>query len=206
MNRTKHAIFCVSYTAFVVISIICIWHHSQLPERKYEVVAEEIRTDAPCGSLQVDYAPSILTYEVHLDFKAIDCTLPEETQEYAYYMASANGIDFTLLMAIMKVESDYDPNALSKTGDKGLMQINKRNESWLKEEVGTEDLFDPFDNIHAGAYILAGLFDKYEDANKVLMAYNMGEAGAKKLWDKGVYETKYTRKVIAEMGVLNACD
>lgn len=40
------------------------------------------------------------------------------------------------------------------------------------------------------------LFEKYEDPEKVLMAYNMGETGAKRLWDKGIYETDYTNKVI----------
>ena len=34
---------------------------------------------------------------------------------------------------------------------------------------------------------------KYEDIDKALMAYNMGESGAKKCWAAGIYSTNYTR-------------
>ena len=44
--------------------------------------------------------------------------------------------------------------------------------------------------------MLKDLFNKYESAEKVLMAYNLGETGAKNLWEKGVYETDYSVKII----------
>ena len=39
--------------------------------------------------------------------------------------------------------------------------------------------------------------DEYEDPALVCMAYNLGEYGASVLWDKGVYETSYSRKVLS---------
>lgn len=144
---------------------------------------------------------SIFAYDVPSGFKAINCSLPKETQEYAFYIASAYGVDFEIIMAVMSVESSFDPNAVSDSGDFGLMQINKCNAKWLKDEIGVDDLLNPYQNILAGTYILSGLYDKYQDTNKMLMAYNMGEAGAKKLWDNGVFETSYTRSVYRELGV-----
>lgn len=43
--------------------------------------------------------------------------------------------------------------------------------------------------------MLGLLYQKYQDMNMALMAYNMGEAGAQRLWNQDVYETSYTKKV-----------
>ena len=40
------------------------------------------------------------------------------------------------------------------------------------------------------------LVDEYQDTNMVLMAYNMGEDGAARLWEKGIYSTDYTEKIL----------
>ena len=39
-------------------------------------------------------------------------------------------------------------------------------------------------------------FEKYDDPHRVLMAYNMGEYGASVLWEQGVFESNYSRKVL----------
>lgn len=52
-------------------------------------------------------------------------------------------------------------------------------------------------------FILRKLFEKYEAPEKVLMAYNLGESGAKALWDKGVFETNYSKSVQRIQSELN---
>lgn len=131
-----------------------------------------------------------------LNFQPIKCKLDEDTQEFAYYIAEAYNIDFSLIMAIMKVESNYKPDTVSSTNDYGLMQINKCNHAMLKDKLGINDFLDPEQNIRAGCYILRKLFEKYKDVGLVLMAYNMGESGASKLWDAGICLTEYSRKVL----------
>lgn len=71
----------------------------------------------------------------------------------------------------------------------------------MKEKLGITDFLDPYQNSRSGLYILRNLFEKYEKPEKVLMAYNLGETGAKKLWDQGIYETNYTKKVIENVQV-----
>ena len=43
--------------------------------------------------------------------------------------------------------------------------------------------------------MLYQLFQKYQTPEKVLMAYNMGEHGAAALWERGIFETAYTRAI-----------
>ena len=76
------------------------------------------------------------------------------------------------------------------------MQIRDINSEELARTLGVTDLLNPYENIEAGVFILRTLFEKYDDAAAVCMAYNMGERGASVLWKHGVYETTYSRKVL----------
>ena len=77
-----------------------------------------------------------------------------------------------------------------------VMEVESINLPWLSEQIGTTDLSDPVQNIRAGAYILGGYLKRYSLTDS-LMAYNLGEGGAKAQWAQGIHETAYTRKVLA---------
>lgn len=106
-------------------------------------------------------------------------------------------VDADLVKAIVECESGFDPNAISKTNDYGLMQINKCNHKSLSETLGITDFLDPKSNILAGVYILSTLKQYADTEEKLLMCYNLGVNGAKKKWSKGIYKTPYTEKVMA---------
>jgi len=120
-------------------------------------------------------------------------------QELTYQTCAEYQIEdyYQLVLALMWVESRYDTQAISRTNDYGLMQINKSNHKWLREELGISDFLDARQNIEAGVYLLSSSLLKYGDVHKALMAYNMGPRGASKEWDKGVYTSAYSRKVVA---------
>lgn len=147
------------------------------------------------GTIEYVEATNMQEWETDADFQAVDCSLDVGVQEFTYYLAYGYNIDFYLLMALMEQESMYEVDAISSTGDYGLMQINRCNHEWLSEELGITDFLDPYQNIMAGTYEIHRLFEKYGDTNKVLMAYNLGEGGARKLWNQGIYETNYTRSI-----------
>lgn len=134
-----------------------------------------------------------------LGFTPLEVELDEDLQEFIYCLSYGYNIDYAFVMGLIQTESTFNPNVVSSTNDHGLMQINKVNHGWLQEKLGITDLLDPYQNARSGIYILRNLFEKYEEPEKVLMAYNMGENGAKKLWDKGVYETNYTRKTMTHI-------
>lgn len=137
-------------------------------------------------------------YELGSEFKPLECALSDELQEFTYYLCEAYYIDFNFAMAVMCTESSFNADIVSVTDDYGLMQINKCNHTELKEALGITDFTEPYQNIRAGLYILRRLFEKYDEPAMVCMAYNMGEYGASVLWDNGVYETSYSKKVLAK--------
>lgn len=152
---------------------------------------------APDGKIYEGGFPE--SYELENDFvftTEIPVTFGEDLQEFTYYLSAAYDIDYTLVLAIISKESAFMPDGISSTNDYGLMQINVCNHEWLTEELGITDFIDPYENIKAGLFILRGLFEKYDSTSKVLMAYNMGENGASKLWEQGIFESNYSKDVL----------
>lgn len=152
---------------------------------------------APDGKIYEGGFPE--SYELENDFvftTEIPVAFGEDLQEFTYYLSAAYDIDYTLVLAIISKESSFMPDGISSTNDYGLMQINACNHEWLTEELGITDFIDPYENIKAGLFILRGLFEKYDSTSKVLMAYNMGENGASKLWEQGIFESNYSKDVL----------
>lgn len=141
--------------------------------------------------------PAIVVFKVPLE---------DTLQVYTYKTCEQYNITdyYTLVMALMWVESRYDASAISATNDYGLMQINKGNHEWLSEQLAISDFLDARQNIEAGVYLLSSSLLKYGDVHKALMAYNMGPRGASKEWDKGLYTSAYSRKVVAAWEELKA--
>jgi soluble lytic murein transglycosylase len=82
------------------------------------------------------------------------------------------GVSPTLVRAIVRAESGFDPGAVSAKGAGGLMQLMPRTASAL----GVADRFDPRENIAGGVRHLRYLLDRYQGSVPLaLAAYNAGE-------------------------------
>lgn len=136
--------------------------------------------------------------EVKDEFVPLDVPMNEDLQEFIYQLSDEYDVDFALVMALIEHESSFRTNVRSDTNDYGLMQINSINHEWLTETLGVTDFLDPYQNAKSGIFMLTDLFKKYEDPAKVLMAYNMGETGARRLWAKGIYETDYSSSIMKQ--------
>lgn len=139
-----------------------------------------------------------------LKFIPLNVPMNEDLQEFIFYLSQAYEMDFTFVMALIQRESNYNPDVISKTNDYGLMQINEINHPYLQEQLGITDFTEPYGNVRAGMFILRKLFEKYETSEKVLMAYNMGETGASRLWEQGIFEINYSKSVLQIQQELNA--
>ena len=148
----------------------------------------------------------LVTLFLAFPVEAYDVPMEPEILAYLTEQCELRGVPVALALAVIETESGYDAGAVSADGKcVGLMQLHEINYGWLGEHFGDAwDAEDPCDNIEAGLYILAGYLDKYEGVHKALMCYNMGQAGAKRAWKKGVYSTKYSRKIVARMEELEA--
>ena len=85
--------------------------------------------------------------------------------------SSQYGVDKNLVLAIIKQESNFDPNAVSSAGAKGLMQLMDFN----SEAYGVENPYDIEENINAGVKHIKSYLDMYNgNVEMALMAYNAG--------------------------------
>jgi len=86
-------------------------------------------------------------------------------------LAARYGVDLKLAHAVVKVESNYEPKAVSPKGAMGLMQIMPM----VAQEYAVDDPFDPEKNVDAGMRVLRALLDRF-DVRTALAAYNAGLA------------------------------
>ena len=105
------------------------------------------------------------------------------------------GVSFPLLKAIIKAESDFNAQAVSKKGAMGLMQIMPQNFKLL----GLKDPFDPTQNINAGARYFKQLYDRFNGKLALsLAAYNAGPTAVDRYKTIPPYEEteEYVRRVL----------
>jgi len=114
--------------------------------------------------------------------------------EYIRQACKLYDVEEDLVHAMIKVESNYDPNAVSRKGAQGLMQIMPGTAAQLR----LIDPWHPRDNILAGVAYFRALLDKYSGDEKLaLAAYNAGPSTVDKYGGIPPYpETKsYVKKV-----------
>lgn len=95
---------------------------------------------------------------------------PQGIEAAADRTAAKYGLDPALLKAVIRVESDYNPMAVSGAGAMGLMQLMPETAASL----GVADPYDPLENLDGGARYLKSLMDRFGDVNLALAAYNAG--------------------------------
>jgi hypothetical protein len=82
-----------------------------------------------------------------------------------------------LIRAVIKAESNFNPNVVSSAGAMGIMQLMPA----TAEGMGVEDPFDIVQNINAGVKLIRGHLDNYDgDLSLALAAYNAGSGNVRK--------------------------
>ncbi len=103
-------------------------------------------------------------------------------------------VDPAIVKAIIMAESSYNPNAVSKKGAKGLMQLMPKTAA----ELGVKDSFNPVYNINGGVQYYKKMLNQFNgDVKLALAAYNAGSRKVKKY--QGIPPFKATRYYIKKV-------
>jgi soluble lytic murein transglycosylase-like protein len=129
------------------------------------------------------------TYEAP---KAATSSVPELIDR----LSAQFGVPTKLAHALIRVESNYQPDAVSPKGAMGLMQLMPA----LAKYYAVDDPFDPEQNLTAGLHHLKTLLDRFgDDTATALAAYNAGEPAVAKYGKVPPYrETQdYVRRIMS---------
>lgn len=99
-------------------------------------------------------------------------TPPDRLDRIVREAAERHQVDPALVKAVISTESGWNPNAVSRKGAVGLMQLIPE----TAQRYGVNNSFDPAQNIEGGSRYLKSLLDRYNgDLTRSLAAYNAGE-------------------------------
>ncbi len=123
---------------------------------------------------------------------------PQEFEHLITAAASKYGVSASLVRAVIQAESGYNPQAVSRAGAGGLMQLMPGTAKSLK----VADRFDPGQNVDGGVRYLRFLLDTFKgDVSLALAAYNAGLSKVAKYGGIPPYEETrtYVNRVLANM-------
>ena len=119
-------------------------------------------------------------------------TQKEQIEDAVKKASKKYGVDANLIKAVIKTESNFNPNVVSRAGAKGLMQIMPSN----FKNLGISNPFDIYQNVDGGTKLLKQYIDKYNgDIQMALMAYNGGPTRMK---NRGVTSIEHIYKMPKE--------
>jgi soluble lytic murein transglycosylase-like protein len=123
-------------------------HLANVPTEKYKFVLKE----------------GWVGFQLGANFEKYDPVIRKAAERY--------GVEYALVKAVIKAESNFDPLAISRAGAKGLMQLMPG----TADALGVSNSFDPEDNIQAGVLYLRYQLELFKGNLPLALAgYNAGE-------------------------------
>ncbi len=138
-------------------------------ERIERIVDDEVVVADVCVQMDPSLGPGAYDLSYREDRQPLfktpyDTLITAEAKRY--------GVDASLVSALIRAESNYEPRAISRKGARGLMQLMPA----TARRLSLSQPFDPVANVRAGVRYLKELLDRFDHRPElVLAAYNAGE-------------------------------
>ncbi|HXG89127.1 MAG TPA: lytic transglycosylase domain-containing protein [Vicinamibacterales bacterium] len=141
-----------------------------------------------------DVEPEMMAHATSVALNAPTVIDARPFAELIHTVSLKHGVDPALVHAVVQAESNYQPQAKSPVGARGLMQVMPTTGA----DFGIRNLYDPASNLEAGVQYLKFLLARF-DMNRAIAAYNAGPGAVRKY--RGIPpfpETQnYVKKVLA---------
>ena len=124
--------------------------------------------------------------------------------EMVYKESMRYKVDYRLVLALMKIESNFRHDVVSKKGARGLLQVKPSLAKFIAEDMGigwrgTKALDEPETNIKFGVHFFAKLINDFQNTNMALHAYHVGPTRLRQiLINNKIPQKRYVNLVLDE--------
>lgn len=130
----------------------------------------------------------------HIKLSHVDQDFRRKIAPYVNETARKYQMEPEFIHAIISAESAYKPNATSRVGAMGLMQLMP----FTAKRFGVSNAYNPYQNIEAGTRYLKLLFDEFGSLELAAAGYNAGE-GAVRKYNRAIPPYKETRAYVPKV-------
>jgi soluble lytic murein transglycosylase len=141
---------------------------------------------------------------LRLENGKLEDNLSRSISESVYAESMRYNVDYRLILAIMKVESNFKNDAVSHKGARGLLQVKPSLAKYIAEDVGIgwlgdKTLDEPEKNIKIGVYVFSKLIEDFQSVNMALHAYHVGPTKLRGILSKKkIPQERYLKLVLNE--------
>ncbi|MCK4738466.1 MAG: transglycosylase SLT domain-containing protein [Deltaproteobacteria bacterium] len=187
---TRNSLWIPAFTFFFILS------YASIAEAGYYKYRDEN------GQLHITNVPTTDKYKWFMAEEGEEVHRAHSIDVLIRRAAKKHGVDYPLVKAVIKAESNFEVRALSRAGAKGLMQLMPATAKML----GVKDIYDPSENVNGGVKFLRHLLERFKwKVPLALAAYNAGETAVRKYGTIPPYkETRnYVKKVLMYQNIYN---
>jgi len=140
-----------------------------------------------------------ITKQIALHLKDTNSNIDSDTanriSQVLYDESIRYGLDYRLVLALMKIESHFKHDAVSSKGARGLLQVKPSIAKFVAQDAGIKwdghkTLDEPDSNIKIGIHFFSQLLRDFNNTALALKAYNMGPTKVKELPLKNIQPTR----------------
>jgi len=167
LSLKGYKIFMISRGYVFIILLFCV--SLLIPQSSYAGIYRYVDSSGHIHFTNVPTSNNFQFYRNEGDKFKVETLIAHYAQRFE--------LDESLIKAVIKVESNYDPSVVSSKGAQGLMQLMPE----TAREIGVKNPFDPSDSIYGGSYYLRKMLDSFDrNLDYALAAYNAGPGAVRK--------------------------